>query len=141
MKKRNATPEDDFCMVLARFLTAALPQVTSDTPVWWSHIGHGKFAGKRAVGRMKAMGLRPGIADYIFLWPGYHVARIAFLEAKSPKGVPSAEQEDFKQHCYECGIDYAVVRTLEEAEDFLRVCGLPLQYRIDRATGAWRRIT
>lgn len=142
--RRNATPEDDFCITLARFLALALPPFP-DGSTWWSHIGHGKQASKRVAGRLKAMGLRPGLADYIFLWPRaaddtFTGIGIAFLEAKAPKGSLSDDQKEFRRHCHECGIPYGVSRTLVEAEAFLRSCHVPLQYTVDLRTGAWRRL-
>ncbi len=133
--RKRATPEEDLCLALAQFLLLALP---AEAGVWFSHIGHGGQRSKAQSGRFKAMGLRPGMADYIFLWHD-HVPRVAFLEIKVGKNKRSPEQEAFLEHCQACEIDCGLARSLVEAEHFLRLCGVPLRYTIDPVSGAWKR--
>jgi len=70
--------------------------------------------------RMKAEGLRAGIADLCIMLPG---GRTCWLELKTLKGVQSDAQRGFAMICQTLGHDYAVVRTLGDAIAVLRTWG------------------
>lgn len=51
-----------------------------------------------------------GFPDVLVLWKGYPV----FLEIKTTKGKQSPEQIEFQARCKEQGIEYWVIRKLED---------------------------
>jgi hypothetical protein len=63
--------------------------------VMWFHIPNGELRDKRAAAKLKAMGVRPGVADLLFIWCGISGLRVLFLELKAPKRKPSDIQNDF----------------------------------------------
>lgn len=68
-------------------------------------------------GQMVAMGLYPGTADLV-VWLGS--GRIAYLEVKNEKGKQSDRQIIFGQRCLNAGYPYKVVRSADEALEFVR---------------------
>ena len=62
--------------------------------------------------RLKAEGMRAGMADMGFLLPD---GRAAFIEFKTPTGRLSAEQRAFQSQCQLMGVPYAVCRSSDEA--------------------------
>ena len=67
--------------------------------------------GYNRMGRLKAMGLRAGVADLVCILPG----RVVFLEVKTDKGRQSPAQIDFEKVCTDLGHDYYVVRSVTDA--------------------------
>jgi hypothetical protein len=76
--------------------------------VLWFHVPNGELRDKRAAAKLKAMGVKPGVADLVFIWLGISGIKVLFLELKAPKRKPSDVQKHFAQfaqriHChYEC---------------------------------------
>jgi hypothetical protein len=56
------------------------------------------------------MGLTPGTSDLIL----GHRGRMYAVEVKTPRGAQSDRQKIFEVWCHDCGIPYAVVRSVEE---------------------------
>ncbi|MBO4228156.1 hypothetical protein [Bradyrhizobium neotropicale] len=81
-------------------------------------------AGRRSLrlgARMKAEGLRAGVADVcIMLLQG----RSAWLELKTLKGSQSLAQKGFEARCRRLGHPYALARSLDEAVAALRRMGV-----------------
>ena len=70
--------------------------------------------GKRraaTTGRLKAMGLLPGVADLVIV----HAGRAFFLEVKMPRGRLSLRQKEFRDLCERFCLPWAIVRSVEEA--------------------------
>ncbi|MBN9434014.1 MAG: VRR-NUC domain-containing protein [Bosea sp.] len=86
----------------------------------WFHVPNGELRDTRTGNRLKAMGVRPGVADFCLTLPG---GRAAFLELKSAKGRSSPEQKAFAASCDEAGALYAVAKSLSEATEILRQWG------------------
>ena len=70
--------------------------------------------------RMKAEGLRAGIADLCIMLPG---GRTGWLELKNLKGGRATRRPGFAAICERLGHAYAVVRTLDEAIVVLKDMG------------------
>jgi len=70
--------------------------------------------------RMKAEGLRAGVADLCIMLPG---GRTGWLELKNRKGRQSVAQLSFAAICERLDHDYAVVRSLDEAITVLKAWG------------------
>lgn len=77
-------------------------------------------ASKVSAAIARALGLHPGVADYIFIWEG----GCAALEAKAPKGRQSPNQKLFQAWCAANGVPYHIFRTREEGLYLLRGFGV-----------------
>jgi hypothetical protein len=66
--------------------------------------------------RLKGNGLRPGFPDLICMQRGL----VAFLEVKAEKGRVSDAQAEFHRELERQGMSVAVVRSQDEACEFLR---------------------
>ncbi len=95
-------------MDIARFLRAAWP---ADLP-WW-HTPNGELRDRVVAGKLKAMGVRPGVWDLAFILPD-GVAR--FIEVKSAKGTLSPDQKTFKEQGLVLGCRFAVARSDHDVE-------------------------
>lgn len=92
----------------------------------WFHVPNelaGRHNDRRAAiryGVAKALGLIPGVADYVFLsGTGAWV-----LEAKAPRGSLTATQKDFRAWCALHGVPHAVMRSADDGERALREWGV-----------------
>lgn len=77
------------------------------------HVPNGEARSKVTGARLKALGVRPGVADFAMVLPG---GRAAFLELKTPTGRASPEQRVFRCDAEAAGALYAIARTPEEVE-------------------------
>ena len=82
----------------------------------WFHVPNGEARSKVTGARLKALGVRPGVADFAMTLPG---GRSAYLELKAPAGRPSPEQRVFRSDAEAAGALYAIARTPEEVESIL----------------------
>ena len=88
--------------------------------VVWFHVPNGLKSEGRHVKRMKAMGLRPGVADLVIMAD----SRAYCLELKAPKGKQTEAQELFQVDCAAASVPYAVASSLAIALDRLRDWGV-----------------
>jgi trehalose utilization protein len=79
--------------------------------IWW-HTPNGEVRNKITAAKLKAMGVRPGIPDFVLLSP--HNS-IRFLELKRAGESLSEAQEEFRIFCIRQGHPHAVCRTIAEA--------------------------
>ncbi len=88
------------------------------------HIPNG---GWRTIGeatRLKAAGLKKGVADLCILFPFGRTSKVAFIEVKRPdKNITasslSEDQEYFRDLCRDFGIPWICVNSVDEALDFV----------------------
>ena len=81
-------------------------------------------AGKTSIakaGRLKACGLRAGVADLVVMSPD---GRAHFLEVKTETGRLSESQIRFAELCIKRGWKYEVARTVDEAVEIVRKWGI-----------------
>jgi hypothetical protein len=71
--------------------------------------------------KMKRMGVKPGVADFVLLTPGRKSP--SFLELKSKTGRLSEPQLQFGLEVKLLGCRYEIARTLDEAAEFLHDIG------------------
>lgn len=113
-------------MAVARFINLAWPR---ELP--WTHFPAGELRSKAAGGKLKAMGLKPGWPDFIFVMPN---GQLAGLELKVGTNDLSDEQIDVRQRLIACRCGYATARSVEEAEAvlarWLSAYGLKLRGRL-----------
>jgi hypothetical protein len=86
----------------------------------WFHPPNGGKRDAREAQRLKATGVRAGVADLIFL----HAGRAFALELKTPKGRATAAQIAFMDDWRAAGGEAAIVHGLDEAIDQLELWGL-----------------
>jgi hypothetical protein len=82
-------------------------------PDWrWWHTPNGEQRDVRVAAKLKAMGVKPGIADLLLLASD---GRLHCLELKTANGRLSEAQEDFRVFCIKSGIPFVVARRVEDA--------------------------
>ncbi len=107
-------PEDAIQRACADYLRLRKP------PCIWFHPPNGGARTKAEAGIFKAMGVRAGVADLIFLWHD----RCGAIEIKPPKRYLSPSQKVFRDDCRRLGIDWALVHSVDELADILTAWGL-----------------
>jgi hypothetical protein len=121
IKVKRRTEEQDFHKSVAQYLTLAMPL----DAVWTTFPAGG--GGKVRGAHLKAMGLRPGVADVLWWWRGGFGA----IELKARKGVLSESQKRFLLDFCGAGGCYLTAKSLPEIDLHLaNTCQLPLRTRI-----------
>jgi hypothetical protein len=118
--KKRASPERHICTAFAKciFLLESANYFPAGTI--WFHVPNGQRAGaddrarQIAGGMDKAMGVKVGISDYLFVAPQ---KTILWLEAKAPYGSQSSAQADFEEQAVKGGHYYKIFRSPEEGLD------------------------
>ena len=87
--------------------------------VYW-HVPNGGLRTKREASLLKAMGVRPGVADLILV----HDGKIFALELKAPGGRPTLEQINFCADMERQGAHTAMPSGLDAALSTLESWGL-----------------
>jgi hypothetical protein len=100
---------------LQKFTVALLKLNAADRVVWFA-VPNGESRSARTGAKLKAMGVRPGVADLVIILPG---GAAAFLELKAPGGRPSQHQKVFRTFCELNGAPYAVACSPEEVNEIL----------------------
>jgi hypothetical protein len=102
-------------LVLAHLEATARPEL------YWFAIPNAARRSMVLASRMKAEGLRAGVADLCIMAPA---GRVHWLELKAGRGAQSDAQKGFEAICKRLGHDYAVVRNLDEAITVLKQWGV-----------------
>ena len=76
--------------------------------------------------RARQEGMKAGAPDLYIYWPGGD----CWLEFKSAKGRIDENQREMHERLSRCGKAVAVVRSIDEAVDFVRQCGAPVTGRL-----------
>jgi hypothetical protein len=84
--------------------------------IYWFAIPNAARRSPRLAAKLKAEGLRSGVADLCIMLPG---GRVGWLELKTLTGKQSLEQKGFEARCIRLGHPYEVVRTVASAIDVL----------------------
>ena len=104
---------------LQKFVVALLRLNAADRVMWFA-VPNGESRSARTGAKLKAMGVRPGVADLVIVLPG---GKAAFLELKAEGGRVSQSQKVFRTFCELNGAPYAVASSTGEAERILREWG------------------
>lgn len=74
------------------------------------HVPNGEKRDARTAVKLKRMGVRPGVADWLLFTPKGAVA----IELKDAEGEQQPSQLVFQRQWEACGHEYVIVRSLEE---------------------------
>lgn len=80
------------------------------------HVPNGEARSKLTGAILNGLGVRAGVADFVFVLPG---GRAAFLELKDKAGWISQPQRAFRADVEAAGALYAIARTPEEVQAIL----------------------
>ena len=115
-------PEERLQRAVVQLFMLAYPNLR------WRAIPNGEYRSKRTAGRLKAMGVQPGVADLHITLPG---GLTGWIELKSERGRQSPEQREFEQAERGAGAMYNVCRSLDNVQKTLKAWGI-------RPAPAWR---
>ena len=91
------------------------------SPFWrYTHIPSGELRDKRTAAKLKAMGVKPGWPDFMFVGP----RQMFFLELKRAGEKPSDEQDAIGLHIISCGFGWLWTSSLEDAVATLKQLGI-----------------
>lgn len=105
---RKPRKEISFHMSVAAFMRRAWPE-----DLIWFHVPNGEARDRATAGKLKGMGVLPGVPDITVLLPN---AQVGFIELKASGGTLSDEQAEFRTKAMAIGCGYATCRTMEEVE-------------------------
>lgn len=114
-RKRPAYIEDKLQIACKAWFDAQWPELSlllHHSPNEGKLMQHDRDGAKR-----KAMGMRAGFPDFIFLHPNKFYSYMA-IELKSAKGRQTERQKEYEQAVRSAGGKYVIVRSLDE---FMRV--------------------
>jgi hypothetical protein len=87
--------------------------------VIYFHVPNGELRDKRAAAKLKAMGVKPGVSDLVFVWDD-HGLRNLYLELKVKGGRQTLEQITFAEVIQNAGASYRCAGGLDEALAILK---------------------
>lgn len=95
------------------------------------HVPNGGWRDRREAAKLKAMGVLPGVADLVFIWPGTMVTprimvtpRVLFLELKARGRNLTVEQLHFRERARLAGADFETADTIDDAVGILKSYGI-----------------
>lgn len=127
MKKKLKRPEQALQIAAIKFLELAAP-----ADLFFTAINPIPNKSPIVAALSKAMGLRPGVADLLFIYEG----RPLFIEMKAKGGSESDSQEATRGLAERARTQTVICRSIEEMESRLRFFGVPLRATVLTALGA-----
>lgn len=115
MTLRRKNTEEQLHKAVAKYLAAGLG------PGSWFTTFPAGGGGKIRGGKLKAMGLKPGVPDVLII----HQGRAYWIELKAEGGRLNDKQKALHPLLSEVGCCVAVCRSLEDVEESLREWGIP----------------
>ena len=106
---------------VVEYLRVGLPD-----SVVWTHFPAGG-GGKVRGAKLKAMGLRPGFPDLLFVWRDGERTKTAWIELKTARGRESAAQREVRKSLALAGCATAICRDLDAVIGTLKGWGLWLR--------------
>ena len=113
------SPEADLQIACVEYVIRHVPPAPAGP--YWTAVNPVPAKSKAAAGRSKAMGMRAGVPDMLFLWRGQTLA----IELKAKAGRLRPEQVQHAAEIEANGGRFATARTLEEFAAILRDAGIP----------------
>ena len=108
-------------VAVANFLDVALPE-----SVVWFAVPNGGDRHPKVGAKLKAEGVKAGVADLLLFWEGQSLA----IEMKTPTGRQTATQKDFARRWQATGRSYVVCRSVDDVQRVLGSHGFPLKARV-----------
>ncbi len=98
-----------------------------DSAIWtYFAVPNGELRDKVAAAKIKAMGGRAGVSDIVI----DHKGRITYVEVKTDDGQMSKPQESWAFNCRKRGVEYHIVRSVDDMEGVLKHLGIPIKAKI-----------
>jgi len=116
-RRKMERHEERLQKAVAAFLTVAMPP-----DLFWFHPPNGGGRSKAEAGIFKAMGVKAGVPDLVFLR-----AQPFCIELKSDKGRASPTQIAVHDALLTAGVRCFEARSVEEVEGILRAIGIKLK--------------
>jgi len=120
-RQRRKSEEETFHRAVAAYLDLAIR-----SPDWWTTFPAGG-GGKARGGKLKAMGLKPGVPDILVINGTNGVAH--WLELKIPAGVESPAQKAMAETIIAARGKRAVCRTMNDVTNALKSWGFHIRAR------------
>lgn len=86
----------------------------------WFHPANGELRDIRTAAKLKAMGVKPGVPDFVIVEPN---GTVRFLELKREGAVLTRSQEEFRLWCVKHDIAYSIAWTIDEVLAILEEWG------------------
>lgn len=102
---------------LQRAVINFLKVAVTDADCVYFHVPNGEYRSKATAGRLKAMGVRRGAPDLVFLLPG---GQVGLIELKASRGRLTQHQVDFMEAACALGAEYVVARSVYDVVETLR---------------------
>lgn len=118
---RDAPLEGPLQIAAAEYLELALPE-----PLRFFHVPNGELRDPAVAGKLKAMGVKEGVADILIL--GFHP--FIWIELKSAKGRLRPSQKAWRDWCLQIGAPWFLCRSLEDLVDALESLQIRLKVRL-----------
>lgn len=115
MKAPRRNDEEKLQRSIVSYLGIAAPRAI------WFAVPNGEKRSKSTAGRLKAMGVRAGVADLCFV---LRDGSAAFVELKAGAGRQSAAQLVFEQRCIDNDTPYVVITSLDQAIEVFKGWGV-----------------
>jgi hypothetical protein len=113
-----------------------LALVLDPAKTWWSALDHAAQLSPRYGAERKRRGVKRGLPDVMVLAQGkQQVALLIGIELKAPKGSLSPDQKEVRDAWIAMGHQYHVARSLEEVQDILDHCHVPMRRRMNLFSG------
>lgn len=82
----------------------------------WFHPANGEARTPQTGAKLKAMGVRPGIPDLVFVSPN---GRVHFMEIKRPGAVLNLAQRQIADWCEARQVPFQIARSVDDAKQIL----------------------
>jgi hypothetical protein len=115
---KRKRPEQTLQIAVTQFLGLAAPD-----DLFWTAINPIPHKSAIIAALCKAMGMRPGVADLLFIYRG----RPLFIEMKALRGTESDNQKDARALAERAGAATSIGKSVEAVESRLRAHGVPLK--------------
>jgi hypothetical protein len=100
-------------------------QVAAPSDLFWTAINPVPGKTPAVAALSKALGLRAGVSDLIFIYKG----QALFLELKADKGRESPAQRETSLLAAKAAVPTFICRSIDEVEGRLQAWGIPLKAR------------
>ena len=97
-----------------------LLRLSADRRTIFLHIPNGMYASAKIGARFVKLGMLPGAPDLLVITPD---GRSHFMEVKTAGGYQREPQKAFQARCAVLHLNYAIVRSLRDAEEVLTAWG------------------